>query len=97
MIAASPGCHTLEGAANGAGRSYAMLANGNSPAGASAGAGGVVMLVAIAAGPLLGAVYGAGQDLAGLWFEIEDSTSPGVPWDSPEGRALRRWGAPGPR
>lgn len=82
-------CHTLEGAAAGAGASLYLLA--------SSGEGGSsaspeFILIFLAAGPVIGAVIGAGQDFAELWQQICDANEPGVPWDSREGRRLRMAG-----
>ncbi len=89
LVAASAGCHTLEGAVGGFEGSLYMLAQGGSPSGQ---ASGELILIVLAIDPVIGAGIGAVQDLAELWAYCEDQNDIGVRWDSPAGRCLRRGG-----
>jgi hypothetical protein len=81
------GCHTLDGAVKGLNAGPMLLAEAGA---ANAGQGALGAVVALAVGPIVGAAQGFGEDISDLWFEIEDSTTPGVAWDSAEGVRLRR-------
>jgi hypothetical protein len=90
IAAALSGCHTLEGACNGAACSLNLLAGSGGSSSCGNEAEAAAFVIVLAAGTVIGAAVGAVQDLQEFWVYLENQCEDGWPWDSSKGKSFRR-------